>query len=991
MSLIVSVSDPANYPITSYEFRDNGASGGYFVLNGNKQSNGVWITVSSTQLDKLLYVGGSAAGSETVDIAAYDDHAWSVYKTSTVTTNLIQYAAPAIVAQDQTVSTNGTIQAATLLVSVTDPNGFTISTYGFWDEGSGGGYLSLNGVKQQSATWVNVSASDLSKLIYVGGSSAGNEKIDITAFNGQVWANYAAATVTTAAIAVPTVTALNKSVAADASILASSLIGSVIDPSNLPITSYGFKDEGTGGGYLSLDGVKQAEGVWITFDANQLQKLSYVGGSTSGSENIDIKVQDSNGWSSYAIANVLTQGTVVTNPVLAKLTDPVIKADVTSAVADNAISYAEMLKILNDVTPSGVTATEFADLKTLISYFNKTDGVSVTPYVYDITNKVVNGDPANQYWTGGTLSKVTLGNLTAGTSQTNMDRLVQKWFLGGDLPQPDFGSKTGTYVKFSNPLFGSSGLPMVTDINQLGLLGDCYLLASLAGVANCEPEVISSMILDNGNGTYGVRFYIQNKPVYVTVNQFLPVDATGKLLGNTSSNLWSSLIEKAYVELNEEPGYLKQTTGNVYKYIDGGLADPITEITGRSVTTYNSANYSATGWSGIKNTIVTAIQSGLEVDFGDLSSSTHKVFSSDGKMTFTGGHMFAGIGYDSVTGNFIIRNPWGVIAGQTFMTQFEASMSELYAEHGALFVADGSLGGMAFSTSFATTDTTPPVVISFAPTNSANNVPTSSDIVVNFDENVQFGSGSITIKTAVGTVVATYDAASSTNLSISGSTLTINPSADLGIFTGYQVEIAAGAIKDMAGNNYAGESNYNFTTQTLDSLYHFSVVAFSAAPGATFMGQMAEAYNAGMTVKQIVEVFSTKPQFTSTYADSMTNVDFATLLVANVVKDSASIATKTQAVNDIVSALTVWSRGETIYQIFGNLANMPLSNPDWGNTALQFNNQTAVARHFTEVMHNTTTDMPTLKAIVGSVTPNTDVSTPEHIATLIGIEVPGMH
>ena len=288
-------------------------------------------------------------------------------------------------------------------------------------------------------------------------------------------------------------------------------------------------------------------------------------------------------------------------------------------------------------------------------------------------------------------------------------------------------------------------------------------------------------------------------------------------------------------------------------------------------------------------------------------------------------------------------------------------------------------------------DMTPPTVLATSPSSGVFGVRVADNIVFTFSEPIQRGSGNILLKTAAGTTIATYDAATSTNLSISDSTLTINPSADLGIFTGYQVEIAAGAIKDTAGNNYAGESNYNFTTQTLDSLYHFSVVAFSAAPGASFMGQMAEAYNAGMTVKQIVEVFSTKPQFTSTYADSMTNVDFATLLVANVVKDSASVATKAQAVNDIVSALTVWSRGETIYQIFGNLANMPLSNLDWGNTALQFNNQTAVARHFTEVMHNTTTDMPTLKAIVGSVTPTTDVSTPEHIATLIGIEVPGMH
>jgi Bacterial Ig-like domain len=286
---------------------------------------------------------------------------------------------------------------------------------------------------------------------------------------------------------------------------------------------------------------------------------------------------------------------------------------------------------------------------------------------------------------------------------------------------------------------------------------------------------------------------------------------------------------------------------------------------------------------------------------------------------------------------------------------------------------------------------TPPTVQATSPAGGALGVGVADNIVFTFSEPIQRGSGNILLKTAAGTTIATYDAASSTNLSISGSTLTINPSADHGIFSAYQVEIAAGAIKDMAGNSYAGESNYTFTTQTLDSLYHFSVVAFSAAPGATFMGQMADAYNAGMTVKQIVEIFATKPQFTSTYADSMSNTDFATLLVANVVKDSASAATKTQAVNDIVDALKVWSRGDTIYQIFGNLANMPLTDPAWGNTALQFNNQTAVAKHFTEVMHNTTTDMPTLKAVVGSVTPTTDVSTPQVIATLIGVEVPGLH
>jgi len=286
---------------------------------------------------------------------------------------------------------------------------------------------------------------------------------------------------------------------------------------------------------------------------------------------------------------------------------------------------------------------------------------------------------------------------------------------------------------------------------------------------------------------------------------------------------------------------------------------------------------------------------------------------------------------------------------------------------------------------------TAPTVLSFSPTDEATAVAVGANIVLTFSESITRGTGSILLKTATGTVLASYDAASSTNISISGSTLTINPSADLGIFTSYKLEIPAGAIKDMAGNSCAGVTDYNFSTQTLDSLYHFCVVAFSAAPGVEYMNQLAEAYNAGMTVKQIVNIFTTKTQFTSTYADSMSNADFATLLVTNVVKDSASAATKAQAVNDIVTALASWSRGETIYQIFGNLAAMSPSDPNWGNTALQFNNQTAVGRYFTEVMHNATTDMPTLKAVVGSVTPTTDVSTPQAIATLIGVEVPALH
>jgi len=105
-----------------------------------------------------------------------------------------------------------------------------------------------------------------------------------------------------------------------------------------------------------------------------------------------------------------------------------------------------------------------------------------------------------------------------------------------------------------------------------------------------------------------------------------------------------------------------------------------------------------------------------------------------------------------------------------------------------------------------------PTVTTFSPVDEATGVAVSANIVVTFNEAIQRGTGSIMLKTSAGAVVATYDAATSSNLSISGSTLTINPTADLGYSTGYKVEFAAGTIKDIAGNSYAGVSDYNFAT-----------------------------------------------------------------------------------------------------------------------------------------------------------------------------------
>jgi hypothetical protein len=223
------------------------------------------------------------------------------------------------------------------------------------------------------------------------------------------------------------------------------------------------------------------------------------------------------------------------------------------------------------------------------------------------------------------------------------------------------------------------------------------------------------------------------------------------------------------------------------------------------------------------------------------------------------------------------------------------------------------------------------------------------------------------------------------------------------MFTKYLLEMDAGAVRDLAGNSSQASSAYDFQTASVDGLYHMFVVAFAAAPGATYMGQLAEAWNhfnglpprasdgAG-ALQQIVEIFTTKPQFTSVYPTTMSNRELATVLVNNIVKTSATEAARTEAINDIETVLSPaigWSRGKMLYTVFGNLANKPLTDATWGSTAQQFQNQLAVARYLTEEMGVPTENLATLRGVIGGVTPNTDVSTVDNIVQIIGPIPPG--
>ena len=109
-------------------------------------------------------------------------------------------------------------------------------------------------------------------------------------------------------------------------------------------------------------------------------------------------------------------------------------------------------------------------------------------------------------------------------------------------------------------------------------------------------------------------------------------------------------------------------------------------------------------------------------------------------------------------------------------------------------------------------DTIAPTVVSFNPAAQTTGFEPNKNIVITFSEAIVRGTGTITLKTSDGAVVASYDAASSSNLAFSGSTLAIDPTLDLDFSKSYTIAIAAGAVKDLKGNAYAGSNAYTFTT-----------------------------------------------------------------------------------------------------------------------------------------------------------------------------------
>jgi hypothetical protein len=305
------------------------------------------------------------------------------------------------------------------------------------------------------------------------------------------------------------------------------------------------------------------------------------------------------------------------------------------AASDSVINRNEMISILQNAQDGNVIdSTELTNLRNLLT--SNTRPFSIPHYVHNLTNKVVNSELANQTYQGN-----ALGNLSANSSATQMDKLINKWFLGLDRPSTSY-----TYQYASGSLF-QNGVSY-QDIAQ-GSVGDCYYLASLAATAFRSPSTIQNMFVDNGDNTYTVRFYKNGVADYVTVDRYLPTTSWGSLpyAKTPNSELWVALAEKAYAQVNQS-GWIQQDGTNSYLGIEGGLGYySIPHVTGRNTAyIYNPSGIVDT------NALKNAFNAGQMVTVGSKPSGVAS--------NVVASHEYTLVGYNSSTQQFSLYNPHGV-------------------------------------------------------------------------------------------------------------------------------------------------------------------------------------------------------------------------------------------------------------------------------------------------------------------------------------------
>jgi len=145
----------------------------------------------------------------------------------------------------------------------------------------------------------------------------------------------------------PTVTAAAVTVVSGRSVAGGSLF-TASDPNNASFTTYELADWTTGSGYFTLNGTAQAAGTAFSVSSSALSSVAFVGGATTGTDQIYVRAYNGVLWSDW------TNWTMTTQP---PNSNPTVQADRSVSVQEGAPATALGIATPTDADGDALTVT----------------------------------------------------------------------------------------------------------------------------------------------------------------------------------------------------------------------------------------------------------------------------------------------------------------------------------------------------------------------------------------------------------------------------------------------------------------------------------------------------------------------------------------------------------------------------------------------------------------------------------------------------------
>ena len=482
------------------------------------------------------------------------------------------------------------------------------------------------------------------------------------------------------------------------------------------------------------------------------------------------------------------------------------------------------IKTYNYLSADASETYELRDVTTPVSTLT-TGGSGLSSIYNDLGDGTIYG--SRNFTSADSNQTVTFDLNSALVSALNA-KSGQAFALGGQITTLD-STNNGEYI------FGSSNsLSPNTDVQLLLTYGPTDTTPPTAssfspadnatGVAVAANLVVNfSEAIQKGTGNLVIKKLSDNSVVETIAVTAANVTVSGtQLTINPTADLGQGT--DYYVEIAN--GAIKDIAGNNYAGITGNSTWNFTTATAADITPPTASSFTPAD-----NAIGVAVGANLVVNFSEaIQKGTGNLVIkklSDNSVVETIAVTAANV---TVSGTQLTINPTADLGQGTdyYVEIANGAIKDIAGNNYA-----GITGNSTWNFTTATAaDITPPTASSFTPADNAIGVAVGANLVVNFSEAIQKGTGNLVIKKLSDNSVVETIAVTAANVTVSGTQLTINPTADLGQGTDYYVEIANGAIKDIAGNNYAGitgNSTWNFTTATAGGLLQTITPDFDSA------------------------------------------------------------------------------------------------------------------------------------------------------------------